>query len=98
MADPLAPRSKSLPNYVPGSHDFKSPLKRWSSKAQDWVPVEIAKTPLLDKRRETAMLERAALSAAQTVVDEPEEKPAPETPTQHLRPRAPWWRNFLPED
>lgn len=99
MTEPLAPRNKLLPNYAPGSRDFASPRRRWSGEEQAWVDVEFARTPLLDARRDAASIERAAAKAIELEVDElPEPKPLPETPTQHLRQRSPWWRHFRSED
>lgn len=91
MSDPLAPRSPRLPTYYPGSNETSHPLRRWSSKAREWVKVEIAQTPALDARREAARLEAAAAHAIERV-ESGDETPIPKPPG------GPWWRRYLPED
>ena len=109
-SEPLAPPSKALPDYTPSSPQaMVSPLRRWSSEAQEWVPVEIAQTPVqqarLERRRREELLARYAPQPVEAVVDaEPEDASKPEEPVEHLRrdvprgPGGPWWRFWRAED
>jgi len=106
MPEPLAPRNPRLDTYAPGQPSSPpSPFRRWSSEEQQWVPVEIAKTPLQEARIQRRKLEEyaertLAEALAAKAVLEAEAQPEPEQPVQHLhtRPRAPWWRRYHRED